>query len=301
MVFPGAASQGRPEAILSPSSDYELVPLRTRDGTRIVAQFGRALDSLGKPAADSKQAPTVIFFYGNGAYAAQMGAEFDPFRRLGMNILIPEYPGYGMSGGSPSERGCYEAADATYDYLQQSPDIKRERIVVSGWSMGSAVAVDLASRRRVVALVTVSAFTTLPDVAHALQPWFPASLIISSRFNSIGKIPSVSCPILLVHGTRDEIVPSSMAGRLAAAARARVTSYTVAGGGHNDVFAVGDGALWDAVRAFIFAARQERTAQAGDKPDFPLHISTFRDALICDAGRPPPFRSLQAATPAAVH
>jgi fermentation-respiration switch protein FrsA (DUF1100 family) len=255
LVFPGADSQGRPDAVIPPSSDYELVHLQTRDGTRIVAQFGRALASAGKAAADMKGAPTVIFFYGNGAYAAQMGGEFGHFRRLGMNVLLPEYPGYGMSGGKPSERGCYEAADAAYDYLQGRPDIDRGRIVAAGWSMGSAVAVDLASRHKVAALVTVSAFTTMPDVARALQPWAPVSLIIRSRFSSIEKIPAVTCPILIVHGSRDESVPPAMAGQLAAAARARVASYTVAGGGHNDVFAVGGDALWESVRGFITAAK----------------------------------------------
>ena len=255
LVFPGADSQGRPDAVIPPSSDYELIALQTRDGTRIVAQFGRALGPAGEAAAGLGAAPTVIFFYGNGAYAAQMGAEFGHFRRLGMNVLLPEYPGYGMSGGRPSEAGCYEAADAAYDYLQRRPGIDRGRIVAAGWSMGSAVAVDLASRRKVAALVTVSAFTTMPDVARALQPWAPVSLLIRSHFDSITKIAAVTCPILIVHGSRDEIVPPIMAGRLAAAARVKVASYTVAGGGHNDVFAAGGDALWESVRRFINAAR----------------------------------------------
>ena len=255
LVFPGAASQGRPDAIIPPGGDYELIPLQTADGTGIVAQFGGSLGPGGEPAADSGHAPTVIFFYGNGAYAAQMAGEFSHFRRLGMNVLVPEYPGYGMSGGRPSERGCYAAADAAYDYLQKRPGIDRDRIVAAGWSMGSAVAIDLASRRKVVALVTISAFTTLHDVAHALEPWMPVSLIIRSRFDSIGKIPSVTCPILIVHGMRDEIVPPDMARRLAAATRSRVTTYPVVGGGHNDVFAVGDGDLWAAGGDFIETAR----------------------------------------------
>ena len=174
LIFPGAASQGQPYAMIAPSSDYELIPLETADGTRIVAQFGRALGSAGEPAADAEHEPTVIFFYGNGAFAAQMANEFSHFRRIGMNVLIPEYPGYGMSGGRPSERAFYSAADTAYDYLQRRPGIDHGRIVAAGWSIGSAVAIDLASRRKVAALVAVSAFTTLPGVAHALQPWMHA-------------------------------------------------------------------------------------------------------------------------------
>jgi len=258
LVFPGAASQGQAYATLPPSGDYELIALRTKDGTGIVAQFGGALDPGGRPAADAARAPTVIFFYGNGAFAAQLAPEFYNLRRLGANVLIPEYPGYGMSGGKPSERGFYAAADAAYDYLQARPGIDRERIVAAGWSLGSAVAVDLASRRKVAALFTVSAFTTVIDVAHALQPWMPVSLILRSRFDNISKIPAITCPILIIHGERDELVPPYMAGRLAAAARSKVTSYTVVGGGHNDVFSVGGEALWNTVKGFLDAATQGR-------------------------------------------
>jgi uncharacterized protein len=251
-IFPGAATQNKPETVVPPSGDHELVPLQTGDGTRIVALFGRALDSDGKHMLDPAMRPTVVFFYGNGACLAYSGEEFDRLRRLGMNVLIPEYPGYGMSGGRPSEKGFYAAADAAYDYLMQRPDIDHGRIVAAGWSMGSAVAVDLASRRRVSSLVLVSAFTTLPAVAHALVRWFPTSLIIRSRFDNLAKIPAVTCPIFISHGSRDDLVPPSMSGQLAAAAKSRVTSYEVVGGGHNDVFEVGGRPLWEAIRSSIF-------------------------------------------------
>jgi len=254
-IFPGAATQGRPDTIVPPSGDYELVPLRTKDGTRIMAQFGRALDSRGAHLLDPGMRPTVIFFYGNGACLAYMGEVFNGFRRLGMNVLIPEYPGYGMSAGKPSEKGFYAAADAGYDYLAQRPDIDHERIVAAGWSMGSAVALDLASRRKVSSLVLVSAFTTLPSVARALVRWFPTSLIIRSRFDNLAKIPAVTCPIFIAHGTRDNLVPPVMSGQLAVAAKSRVTSFEVVGGGHNDVFEVGGVPLWEAIQASVFGPK----------------------------------------------
>jgi fermentation-respiration switch protein FrsA (DUF1100 family) len=253
LVFPGAATQGR--AVLPPSDDYELVPLQTPDGTRIVAQFGGALAPDGKASPDAGRAPTVIFFYGNGACAAYMAAEFHRFRRMGANIIMPDYPGYGMSAGKPSEGGFYAAADAAYDYILQRPGIDRGRIVAVGWSMGGAVAIDLAARRKVAALETISAFTSLPAVAHAAVPWLPVKLILKSRFDNLAKIPSITCPIFIAHGTRDTIVPPGMAGQLAAATRARVAPYMVEGAGHNDVFETGGDALWAAMRAGIFAAR----------------------------------------------
>jgi fermentation-respiration switch protein FrsA (DUF1100 family) len=251
LIFPGAATQGRSDAVVRASSAYELIPLRTRDGTRIVAQFGRALDSAGLPAATPERRPTVLFFYGNGSCVAFMSGEFERFRRLGVNVLMPEFPGYGMSEGQPSERGFYAAGDAAYDYLLTRPEVDPRQIVLAGWSMGAAVAIDLASRRPALALITVSAFTTLPAVAHALVPWLPASLILRSRFDNRTKIAAVSCPIFIAHGTRDGLVPPAMAAQLAAAARGPVITCQVTGAGHNDVFLVGGDALWGALGTFI--------------------------------------------------
>jgi uncharacterized protein len=255
LVFPGSATQGLAAALLPPNADYELIPLQTPDGTRIVAEFGGALRRDGKPAADPARAPTVIFFYGNGTCAAYMAVEFWRFRQMGANIIMPDFPGYGMSGGKPSEKGFYAAADAVYDYLTRRPGIDRDRIVAVGWSMGGAVAIDLASRRRVAALETISTFTSVPAVAHRWLPWLPVTWILRSRFDSLAKISSVTCPIFIAHGTLDGIVPPAMAGQLAAATQGKVGPFMVEGAGHNDVFDTGGEALWAAMRAPLFAGK----------------------------------------------
>jgi hypothetical protein len=245
--------------LLPPGGDYELIPLKTADGTRIIAEFGGALTRGGKPAADPGHAPTVIFFYGNGSCVAYMAEEFWRFRQMGANVIMPDYPGYGMSGGKPSEKGFYAAADAVYDYAANRPGIDPSRIVAVGWSMGGAVAIDLAARRKVAALETVSAFTTLPAVARTVTPWLPVTWILRSRFDNLAKIGSVTCPIFIAHGTLDQIVPPAMAGQFAAAARGKVVPFMVEGAGHNDVFETGGDALWTAMRATIF--QHERPEQ----------------------------------------
>lgn len=253
LIFPGTVTQGRPDTVIPPGPGYELVHLTTPEGTAIVAQFGHALDTRGEPAANPERRPTVIFFYGNGSCAAYMAGEFDRFRRLGARVLMPDFPGYGMSAGKPSEKGFYATADAAYDYLLRRPDIDDNRIVAAGWSMGAAVAIDLASRRKVEGLVTVSAFTTLPAVAHSLVPWLPTSFIVRSRFDNVQEIARVTCPIFMAHGSVDNLVPPEMVSALAAAAGRNVVIYRVAGGGHNDVFDVGGDALWGAIGATIVA------------------------------------------------
>ncbi len=251
-IFPGTATHGRSDTRLPPSSSYELLELTTRSGIRVAAQFGLALDARGNPLPAASR-PTLIFFYGNGSCLAYTQREFHEFRRLGLNVLVPEYPGYGMSpGGSPSEDSFYETADAAYDHLLTRPEVDRSRIVAGGWSMGAAVAVDLAHRRPVSHVFTVSAFTSMHQVARHVAPWAPTSLIIRSRFDNLAKLPAISAPILLFHGEQDTLVPATMSSTLAARAnadQARVVTFPNAG--HNDIFALGDPAIMNHLRDFL--------------------------------------------------
>ncbi|HEY1922735.1 MAG TPA: hypothetical protein VGG44_08205, partial [Tepidisphaeraceae bacterium] len=135
-IFPGADTQGERDALLTQGTNNEILSLRANDGTRIAALFGSALQSDGQPLADNRACPTVIYFYGNGSCMAYSMDVFDHARRLGANIIIPDYEGYGMSAGKPSESGCYAAADVAYDYLLSRKDIDPKRIVPMGWSLG---------------------------------------------------------------------------------------------------------------------------------------------------------------------
>jgi pimeloyl-ACP methyl ester carboxylesterase len=258
IALPGMA-QGNPDGMLAPSPDYELLTLRTADGTKIGAQFGRALDADGKPLADYARRPTMIFFYGMKHVVASGGTQqlFGELRRMGVNAIIPDFPGYGMSEGRPSEQGCYAAGDAALDHLLGRDDIDHAQIISAGWSLGAAPAVDLASRRRVAGLLTVGAFTSAHDMGRLFYPnapdWLVSSFFASSRFDNLVKISAVKCPILLVQGTRDSLVPPWMGDRLAGAATATVTRVPVKGATHDNVWRVGGEPLKQAITAWLAA------------------------------------------------
>ena len=114
LVFPGSSSQGAVHTIVRPPEDAELVELKTAGSETIKAVFGKALDADGQARTDAASRPTILYCYGNGMSLADCGAEFRTFRRLGANVLIPEYVGYGMSSGRPSEQACYETVEAAY-------------------------------------------------------------------------------------------------------------------------------------------------------------------------------------------
>jgi len=247
VVFPGSSSQGQINSVVRPTSGCELVTLRAPDGTRIVALFGRPSNFRAAVAR-----PALLYFYGNGMCMAHSLYVFNGFRSLGFNVIMADYEGYGMSGGTPSEPGCYASADAAYNYLLTRDDVDHGRIVPIGWSLGAAVAIDLASRRQIEGLVTFSAFTNIADMSQSLLNGFPLGImLLSSRFDNLAKISRVSCPILMAHGSLDPLVPPEMLDRLAKAARSRVTTFRVEGAEHNDIFQRGGASLFQRVKVFV--------------------------------------------------
>jgi len=255
-VFPGSATRGQLSAVVPPMAGCELVKLHGAGGTRLVGLFGKAL----APGAKEGK-PALLYFYGNGTCMAYSRDVFNRFRQLGFNAMMVDYPGYGMSGGTPSEAGCYSAADAAYDYLLNRNDIDHARIVAVGWSLGAAVAIDLASRRPVAGLVTLSAFTNISDMTRSLLNGLPLSFLLSCRFDNMSKIGLVSCPILMVHGVRDAMVPPGMLDRLAACARSKVTILRLEEAGHNDIFQRGGDRLFGRVKGFVDGLSETTTTK----------------------------------------
>jgi uncharacterized protein len=240
LIFPGAASQGRKDAIVRPSGRQELIQLKTKSGDHTVALF---------VPADEPSAPTVIFFYGNGMSLADTYTEIRIFHNLGCNILVPEYVGYGMATGKPSEKSFYETADAAYDHLMQRPEIDKQKILSAGWSIGAAVATDLASRRPVSGLITFSAFTSMPDIGSILAPYLPVRAICKHDFDNAKKFPTIQCPILCIHGAVDSMIPPEMTKTLAKSVN--IEPIFIPGASHNDLFEIGESTFVPLLANFI--------------------------------------------------
>ena len=128
----------------------------------------------------------------------------DIFRDMGYHVMLVDYPGYGLSQGSPSEQGCYDAGQAAYDYILARPDVDAGRIVIAGWSLGSGVAIELVHRHKddghIRALMTFCAFYSMVDVAQRHYPFLPVSAVLKHRFLSADKVRDLSLPWFLAHG-----------------------------------------------------------------------------------------------------
>lgn len=182
--------------------------------------------------------PDAVFLicHGNAGNLSVRGKSLIEYRdRFNAAVMIFDYPGYGLSEGAPSERGCYAAADAAYEWLL-AKGFRPEQIIVSGESLGGGVAVDLASRRPCGGLILVNTFATLPSAAQRLYRWLPVELLMTNRFDSAAKIDRVQAPILVTHGSFDDIIPCDQSRSLFEHAVCKKEYWLRDGKGHFDPF-----------------------------------------------------------------
>ena len=233
--------------------------LRSDSGDAIAAYYGHALTAGGQTDLNFAHRPTLLFFYGKGSTLAGGRELFQALRRLDVNVLMPDYPGFGQSGGQESETGCYEAATACWHYLRSRPDVDQNGLVIAGFSLGSGVAVDLAARESqagepVAGLALFAAYTSMADEAHQEYPIYPTPLfrwLVKYQFRSEAKMPRVKCPVLIVHSRADRLIPLSMSDRVAAASGGPVTRLVLMSANHGEYFTRDGPTLFPAFRHFL--------------------------------------------------
>ncbi|MDH3279643.1 MAG: alpha/beta hydrolase [Gammaproteobacteria bacterium] len=199
---------------------------------------------------DASNDLAVIHFYGNNETLKASEYVFQQLRGRGFPVLMFDYRGYGASRGRPKESAFYSDAELIYDWLSEAhPEL---RIAVSGWAIGSAVAIYLAQARRVEGLLLFSPPTNMIDVVKHVFP--PDQVIIEEampfHFDTLDTLPNVRCPIFICHGKNDPVIPYSMSEELERLAKAPVTRY-VLDAGHNDLFIIGGDRLWNSVAEFL--------------------------------------------------
>jgi fermentation-respiration switch protein FrsA (DUF1100 family) len=175
----------------------------------------------------------TLFCHGNAGNLSQRSGDIRNIRDgLGQSVLIFDYPGFGKSEGTPSEAGCYAAADAAYAWLTQR--VPAEQIILFGQSLGGGVAVDLAARQHHRGLILFKTFTSVPDVAQFKHPLLPVRFLMHNRFDSIAKIDACRQPLFVVHGDRDQLIPFAQGEQLFAAAPGPAKEFMpLPGAGHN--------------------------------------------------------------------
>ncbi len=227
-----------------PDFAYEQIDIPRRDGARQFAWVMRG--------DDPDDRPWVLFLHGNTATVASTASisRYRVLRAAGLNVIAPEYRGFAGLDGTATEGSLKADAHAAYDYLRQARRIPESRIVIYGWSLGAAVAADIASDARPAAVVLEGAPASIFDMTQDRYPFFPVRLLVRRQFETISTIGRVRAPLLFIHSRDDVVVPVSEGRRLFEAARTD-KEFVEVRGGHLDATDVDARAVTAALSAFL--------------------------------------------------
>lgn len=204
------------------------VTYRTSDGLTLHGWWIRGQVGPGD------RPPTVVAFHGRAGNRTALWRMARDLAGEGVSVFLAEYRGYGESAGSPSEDGLAIDARAAVDYVKSRHDVDPTKVVYFGESLGTGVAVRLATERPPSGLVLVSPFTSLPDAASVHIPVLPLDELMHDQFDSIHRVPKLDVPLLVVAGTSDNVVPIQQSRAVFAAAPRPDRFVEIDGVGHHD-------------------------------------------------------------------
>jgi fermentation-respiration switch protein FrsA (DUF1100 family) len=267
IYLPTREARIEPQEALLPRGQVHTVTVRANDqlelrGWHVLAD-GRSAenrDDCDRELAAGRR--LVLYYSGNGANRRYRVGEFSVLTSLGVDVFIFDYRGYGDNSGSPSEEMLAADARATWNYVTQERNVRPDRVILYGESLGGAVAVRLAAElseadNAPAGLILRSTFSSLVDAGVHHYPWLPVRLALVDRFPAIDRIPQVTCPILQIHGARDRIMPITLGRQLFEAAPERSSSgiakefVELSTAGHNDVTVVAPAELRSAIQGFL--------------------------------------------------
>ncbi|WP_018609830.1 alpha/beta hydrolase [Uliginosibacterium gangwonense] len=244
LAYGSPADQGLP---------FETVSFQSKDGTLLSGWFVPA-QGFSRPQ-DAKG--TVIHFHGNAENMSSHWLLVSWLPQRGFNVFVFDYRGYGQSHGSPEPKGVFEDANSAIDYVRQRPDIDPLRLLVFGQSLGGTnaiAAVGAGNRSGVKAVAIEATFYSYSTIANQTLPG--AGLLVSDQYSAeryIAKLAPI--PLLLLHGTADEVIPYDHAKMLLQQAQPPKTLITVPGGGHIEAMTARFGTTYqDALVRFFEAA-----------------------------------------------
>ncbi len=211
--------------------------ITTTDGETVVLWYAPA------PAGR----PTILFFHGNAGSVADRAQRLAFWQARGFGAAFLSYRGFGASSGHITEAGLLEDARAAHRFLVDR-GVDPALILALGESLGTGVAIRLAAERPLGALILEAPFTSAADVAARAYPFLPVRLLMKDQFPSLAHIPAVTAPLLIVHGTADEVIPIALGKRLYAAAIGPKTFRAIEGATHAALFSP---AVWAIEADFI--------------------------------------------------
>lgn len=217
-----------PDTRVKPPEEYGL---KGFEEYSVHSSDGVILQLWYRPASEGF--PTVVYYHGNAMHLGERSGIFAALAEKGFGVVAPSYRGYGKSTGSPTEQGIYDDARAALLFLAER-HIPLERTVLYGESLGTGVAVQMATEHSVAALALQAPYTSVAGRAAEMYRFIPVSLLIKDQYNSLGKISDVHVPILIFHGELDDTIPIEHGKTLFAAANYPKEAHFLATVNHTD-------------------------------------------------------------------
>ena len=220
--------------------NFESISFETADRVKLSGWFIPGENARG----------VVLFCHGNAGNISHRLESIQIFHQLGLDIFIFDYRGFGQSEGKPTEQGTYQDAEAAWQYLTEERQVNPNKVIVFGRSLGGAVASWLAQRHTPGALIIESTFTSLPDIAARLYPYFPVRLLSRFKYNTAEYLDRINCPVLIVHSRDDEIMPFSHGQRLFEMAK-EPKRFLEISGTHNEGFIISGKRYEEGLNTFV--------------------------------------------------
>lgn len=202
----------------------EEIFLTAADGIRLQAWWLSGEEGL----------PVLIYYHGNAGNLENRLDKLAAFRNAGFSVLALSYRGYGKSEGSPHEAGLYMDAWAALDYVQREKGVDLQRVMLYGESLGSGVAIQMATEYALGGVVLEAPYTSVVRRGAEIYPWLPVKYLMKDQYNSIGKIAQVKAPLLIFHNETDHVIPIRHGRALFAAANEPKQAYWLNGRSHVD-------------------------------------------------------------------
>ena len=202
--------------------EYEDLSLKSGQET-VHAWFVAAKENKG----------TVLFCHGNAGNLGHRLSTIRVWNKLGMNIFLFDYRGFGKSTGTPSEEGCYEDVKTCYEWLEKNSKLSSKPFIIHGRSLGGGSATWAAMNFECDGLILESTFTSVPDMGARLYPFLPIRILSKINFPNEERVKSFKKPLLIIHGKEDEVIPYEMGRKMAEQTKADFLELT---GAHNSGF-----------------------------------------------------------------
>lgn len=256
IYHPHAAETLKASGLAHPRLKVTDAVTRTDDGLTLKGWL------IGSPSNEDQTPPLVIYFSGNAGHRLYRLDECEVLVDLGCEVLVFDYRGFGDNEGSPSENGLAKDAAAAWKYAREILKRSPSEIILYGESLGGAVTTRLVSElcqqgESPGGLILRSTFTSMVEAGSFHFPWLPVRTLLWDRFPSNERIRSITCPILILHGDRDTIVPYEMGRQLFSCAPDQSESgvqkcfVDLPGADHNDVLLIAESTLSNAIRNFL--------------------------------------------------